>query len=235
MLTENSLPEISKDIELTAFEDKDDLLRREDLRYESGYRQFPDGNWLISMYCPMPGVTKEMIEWWFWWHPQASERYQRWFPGQHISISTAKKDKDYFSAPSLPPFQPNTQYPVEMVGKLKMPLRIDFVTPESFGFSPEAMKDSSAAIIVNGHVGALKGAFFHTEMAHIFFQEDGGLLLVTRFWMGKLLKNGVIRKALLNDETAKCMTEHCMNEYRNLRDLLPGLYSAYGSEAAKAQ
>lgn len=224
METEKTLPEITRDIELTSFEDKDEILRRKELWHEAGYRQYPDGNWLISMYCPMPGVTADMVNWWFWWHPQASERYQSWFPGEHFSITTDKKDKDYFSSPSLPAFQPNTQYPVEKVGSVKMPLRIDFVTPEGFGFSPEAVKDSSIATIVNGHVGAFKGAIYHTEMAHMFFQEEGGLLLVTRFWMGMLLKNKAMRKAILTEETAKCMTIHCMREYRNLCEMLPGLY-----------
>ena len=32
--------------------------------------------WQVSCFCPMPAVTKEMIQWWLWWHPQENLRYQ---------------------------------------------------------------------------------------------------------------------------------------------------------------
>ena len=98
-----------------------------------GYCKFSEGSYLVFMTCPMPNITPEMIQWWFWWHPQKDERYQIWFPGEHFAISYAKKDKDYFEQEELPAFQNNTQYPVERIGGMKMPLRIDFVEPTEFG------------------------------------------------------------------------------------------------------
>ena len=32
--------------------------------------------WQVSCFCPMPAVTKEMIQWWLWWHPQENLRYK---------------------------------------------------------------------------------------------------------------------------------------------------------------
>lgn len=49
-----------------------------------------------------------------------------------------------------------------------MPLRIDFLKPEKFGFSKTAMQAYSVPLIVCGHVGAFNGLIWHTEMAHIF-------------------------------------------------------------------
>ncbi|MBR2045286.1 MAG: hypothetical protein IJ958_04030 [Agathobacter sp.] len=46
-----------------------------------GYCKFSEGSYLVS----------EMIQWWFWRHPQKDERYQIWFPGEHFAISYAKK------------------------------------------------------------------------------------------------------------------------------------------------
>ena len=48
------------------------------------------------MTCPMENVTPEMIKWWFWWHPQKSERYKLWFPGEHYAVSYERKNKAYF-------------------------------------------------------------------------------------------------------------------------------------------
>ena len=83
-----------------------------------------------------------MINWWFWWHPQADERYHSWFPGEHFSISYAGKDRAYFKQTTVPAFRPNTQFPVERIGGRKMPLRIDFVTPEDFGFEERKMEEN---------------------------------------------------------------------------------------------
>lgn len=214
----------SPQITLTGFEEKNTVLLRADLRQEVGYGRFSDGSYLVSMTCPMPGVTPEMIAWWFWWHPQADERYQMWFPGEHYGISYDKKNKDYFTQSSLPAFQPNTQYPVERIGSMKMPLRIDFVWPETFGFSRQAMEENNIPIIVCAHVSAFRGLVPHTEMAHIFQQTEEGLFLTSRFWIGKTLTNRLLRKAILTEQTAMGMAEHCCMEYRNLARLLPKIY-----------
>lgn len=96
----------------------------------------------------MPDITPEMIEWWFWWHPKKNERYQVWFPGEHYSIGYSKKQSDYFESEFCPAFKNNTQYPVERIGKMKMPLRIDFITPEEFGFSKSVILDKSGLYMI---------------------------------------------------------------------------------------
>ena len=204
------------------------ILESDALQREIGYAQFPDGSWLVSMTCPMPGITREMIDWWFWWHCQENLRYQIWFPGDHASIRCHRKDRAYFEQPCLPPFQPNSQCPVERIGGTTMPLRIDFVTPEQFGFCPEAMARRNIATIVCGHVSAFNGLVPHTEMAHIYKQTGDGLFLISRFWLGKTM-NPVLRKIVMTESMARGMAEHCCVEYRNLAQILPGLYEKYGT------
>lgn len=209
---------------ISEFEDKNEILINKEIQQDMGYVRMDNGDYLVAMTCPMPGITKEMIDWWFWWHPQDSQRYQMWYPGEHFAISYAKKDKDYFTSP-FKGFKPNTQYPVERIGTMKMPLRIDFITPQDFGFSAELMKQNHVETIVSGHVGAYKGLIQHTEMAHIFFKSDDGLFLVSCFWIGKRLHNPLIRHFILTDNTAQGMATHCYHEYRNLAKILPDLYN----------
>lgn len=83
-------------ITMTPFENKNEILQNPSLYKEAGYGRFSDGSYLVSMYCPMSGVTPEMISWWFWWHPQAKVRYQVWFPGAHYGISYPRRYADYF-------------------------------------------------------------------------------------------------------------------------------------------
>ncbi len=214
-------------ITLTEFSNANEILIDPELQQEIGYGKFEDGSYLVSMVCPMPNITADMIRWWFWWHPQDSKRYQVWYPTDHFSISYGRRDKAYFTADTCPAFSPNTQYPVERIGGMKMPLRIDFVDPEDFGFSKTVMDENGIPLIVCGHVGAYRGAVWHTEMAHIFKQTDDGLFMISRFWLGKTLKNPLLRKTILTDETARGMAEHCCVEYRNLAQILPHLYAEW--------
>ena len=204
------------------------LLQEKNLQYEAGYVQLADGTYLVAMYCPMPGVTKEMIGWWFWWHPQENKRYRLWYPGEHYKNSYGKKDKSYFTAESQPSFQENTQYPIEKIGNIKMPLSISFVSPRNFGFNEELIEKSGVGTIVCGHVGAFYGIIQHTEMAHIYFETKDGLYMVSRFWLGARCKNNLLKKLMITEDAAKGMAEHCCIEYRNLADKLPRLYREFG-------
>ena len=100
-----------------------------------------------------------------------------------------------------------------------MPLWIDFVTPEQFGFSPKAMENGNIATIVCGHVSTFCGWIPHTEMAHIFRQTEEGLFMCSRFWLGKTMSPS-LRKFVMKQKMARGMAEHCCIEYRNLAEIL---------------
>ncbi len=232
-LMRKELPEIPDEIKAalnkneitpTHFSEMNNILESEKLQKEVGYQKMEKDTYLVSMYCPMPGITPEMIKWWFWWHPQKNERYQVWFPEAHFAIGYSKKQAGYFKCTECPDFQNNTQYPVEKIGGMRMPLRIDFISPEEFGFSRQMMDENNIPLIVCGHVGAFKGLIWHTEMAHIFKQTEDGLFMISRFWLGKSMKNPVLRKRIITEDMAKGMAEHCCIEYRNLVEILPVLY-----------
>lgn len=216
----------NKSITKTAFEDKDDILKSTQLQNEVGYAKMKDGSYLVSMVCPMPGISEDMIRWWFWWHPQNKDRYRIWYPKEHIGISYNKKDREYFNKETLPPFKANTHYPVERIGSAVLPLRIDFVTEEDFGFSADVMKENGIPLIVCGHVGVLNNLVKHTEMAHAFKKTDDGLFMISRFWLGKTM-NPILRRIIINDTMARGMAEHCCVEYRSLWEILPQLYNEY--------
>lgn len=211
----------------THFDGKNEILSNTELQTETGYTKMEDGTYLVSMICPMPGITVDMIEWWFWWHAQDSLRYQVWYPGEHVRIKYHRKNKYYFEQPTVPPFAANTHYPVERIGGMKMPLRIDFVTPEDFGFSRSIMNDNHIPLIVCGHVSSFNGLVKHTEMVHIFKRTEDGLFMISRFWLGKTMKSKLLREFIITQKMASGMAEHCCIEYRNLREILPILYDKY--------
>ena len=235
-LLNKSLPQIPTEIidalrvnriTKTSFECKNEILTNTELQTEVGFEKMDDGTFLVAMICPMPNITVEMIEWWFWWHTQDSLRYQVWYSNDHISIKYHKKDRAFFEQSNVPEFVPNTQCPVERIGGMKMPLRIDFVTPVEFGFSNELMQENNIPKIVCGHVGAFNNLVKHTEMAHIFKQTEDGLFMISRFWLGNTIKNPLLKKLIITEDIAKGMAEHCCIEYRNLCEILPMLYAEY--------
>lgn len=235
-LLNKPLPQIPDEIEetlkaghitKTTLDHKNEVLSNSKLQAETGYTKMNDGTYLVAMVCPMPNITVEMIEWWFWWHTQDSLRYQVWYPGDHISIKYHKKDRAFFEQPGVPAFVPNTQCPVERIGGMKMPLRIDFVTPEEFGFSRQLMQENHIPKIVCGHVGAFNNLVKHTEMAHIFKHTADGLFMISRFWLGNTMKSPLLRKLIITEDMARGMAEHCCIEYRNLCEILPVLYEEY--------
>ncbi len=213
----------SSNITPTAFEDKNVILTDREIQSEAGFVKMQSGNYLVSMVCPMPGVTKEMVDLWFWWHPQKSERYRMWYPGEHFAVFYSPKDRKYFKKRTFDSFCENTQYPIEKIGSLPMPLSIDFKRPENFGFSRKKMDEGKVKTVVCGTVGAFFGLVKHTQMAHIFFEREDGLFLVSRFWIGEKLRNPLFRKIFLKEKIARDMAVHCYYEYRKLASLLPAL------------
>jgi hypothetical protein len=211
-----------------AFQDKNKLLWDAEIQNEIGFTLLPSGSWLVGMKTEMPGVTREMIDWWFWWHAQEKERYQVWFPCEHFNISTAKKDAQYFKS-SFSGFKPNTQFPVERVGDMNLHLSIQFVTPQQFGFDVSMLEKNKIEIIVCGHVGVLHGLIVHTEMAHIYKKSGDGLAIISRFWMGERLPKFISRK-IIGLKEALGMAEHCSREYTNLAIILPELYAEFSCD-----
>ena len=51
---------------LVPFEDRVRAISDPSLRTENGVAEFPDGSFMVSVSCPMHGVTKEMLTWWVW-------------------------------------------------------------------------------------------------------------------------------------------------------------------------
>lgn len=208
--------------------DKNRLITDTKIQNEVGYTKLPSGTWLVAMTNKMPNVTIDMINWWFWWHPQANERYQVWYPGEHLGISV--KEKEVFQGEYKGVFPlPCTHYPKERVGKIKTELSIEFVSPNSYGFDVSLFDKHKIGEIICGHVGILRGRIEHTYMAHVFKVNEEGLTIISRFWLGETLPS-FLQKLVFNKKQADYMAIHCWHEYSRLSEILPVLYNEYKLE-----
>ncbi len=199
----------------------------EPLAVETGWCTLPDGVAYAAVRTPMPGVTGEMVDWWFDWHQRESVRYRIWFPGAHESISF-----DPPRTPGAKPFWGAVHYPVEDVGLGMDKLWIAFKRPSEIGFMTDGLEDPNVATIVGGYVGDRKRHVQHTLMCHVFLREGDGLVQRSRFWIGgairpRIANRRIVRRLTVPKRAPKVMAEHCAAEYANLAALLPELHARY--------
>ena len=214
------------------------LLERGELPGETGWCRLQDGVAYTAVRTQMRGVTGEMLDWWFGWHPHDPVRYELWFPGAHADIA--------FEPPAVPagkPYWNTVHHPVEDVGLGMQHLRIRFLDPVAFGFPEGVLEHPSVATIVCGVVGDDRRRAWHTSMCHFARHTGDGVELRSRFWIGatlrpfgpsalaapvsRVLQRPQIRRLLVPREAPLAMARHCAAEYANLASLLPQLYEQY--------
>lgn len=219
----------------------DRLLDPAPLPAETGWCVLPDGVGYVAARTPMPGVSGEMVDWWFDWHPELALRYRVWHPGAHRSNRVERP-----ATPAAKPFWGTVHFPVEDLGGGDLHVRIAFCRPTELGFSTDALDDSRVATIVCGRAGDARLRVEHTVMAHVFLREGDGVVLRSRFWMAaigrplvpglgglgaRVLNRPGVRRRLLPREAPRQLTAHCLEEYANLAALLPELFARYGPGA----
>jgi DAPG hydrolase PhiG domain len=106
------------------FEECSQILSPKQLAFESGLERLDNGMVHVAVLTRMPGVTAEMIAWWFGEYMQTSEHYRRWHPTDHVWMGWQDK-------------QPGTHLGAkhlvhEYVGGRLFKLRIHFLPPENF-------------------------------------------------------------------------------------------------------
>lgn len=217
----------------------DRLLDQAPLDVETGWCFTADGVGYVAVRTEMPGVTGEMVEWWFDWHPRDADRYRLWHPLAHKDNSIEPP-----STPGAKAHWGAVHHPVEDVGTGMEHIRIAFVPPTELGFSTDALDDPAVATIVCGWIGDDRGRLRHSAMAHVFLAADGGLVLRSHFWLGAAIRprlpaplaapialaanNRFVRKASLPSRLPRSLAAHCAEEYANLAVLLPELHDRLG-------
>jgi hypothetical protein len=218
----------------------DRLLDPAPLPRENGWCTLPDGVGYVSVSTAMPGVTGEMVDWWFEWHPHDARRYRAWHPlahvGNSVEIPADARAKAHWGT---------VHHPVEDVGTGVVHARIAFCPPTQLGFSTDALDDPRVATIVCGFAGDDRTRMRHSPMAHVFLRDGDGVVLRSRFWLGAairpylpgplavpaswLLNNRLVRRFALPSALPHALARHCAEEYANLGALLPELHARFGA------
>lgn len=191
-----------------------------------------------------PGSTPEMFEWWFWWHTLDPRRYMLWFPHSHVSATPA--DPKRMADDSLTfaeRFYGNRHHVKEWMGPEFLDSIINFTDPAVLGFDMGKFSAAGFAASASGLL-ELPGVPDVTVgmMIHIVRPVEGGMELVSRYWLGShpalrrfpgaekacelFASVGIDAEKMRN--TAYELSVHDMTEWNNLARILPGLYAEFG-------
>ncbi|OON99713.1 MAG: hypothetical protein ATN35_11260 [Epulopiscium sp. Nele67-Bin004] len=204
---------------------------------ETGYCCMPNGKGYAATKVFMKGVTPEMLDWWFNWHPLEGLRYAIWCPVAHDSISAKTPDAHKDSSPVDMKYRNygKTHYPVEgfdLKGKEK--IEITFYSPEDVGMDTELFKEPNisslyAAKVVK-HAGPIQLPInvFH----HCVRPVTGGVEYRSRYWLGYTIneKDEIVESKIpfpkhFMESMARNNCLHSLTEYNHLASILPSLYA----------
>jgi hypothetical protein len=217
---------------VTPIGNRNDLLKPGYLEVETGYTVMPDGSGFAATLVEMPGVTPDMLDWWFNWHPLEGLRYALWCPVAHTDISV-KSPAQHLDSSGVPLRERNygsTHYPVEgfnMASSQKM--WIEFFSPRDFGLDMGMFKEPeiSRAYYANVVADLLKTPF--NVFFHAIREVEGGVEYRSRYWLGYTMKKGApvrVKRPLpyKMSDLARNNCLHSLIEYNNLASFLPQLY-----------
>jgi hypothetical protein len=209
--------------------DPSDTLQPGYSSFESGTRRLPNGTYQVSALTRMPGVSAEMVRWWFAEFLQTSEHYSWWHPTDHVWMDWENKKRGEIVGAS--------HLVHEYIGGELLKLRIQFVDPaEFFGFDP----NDDDTFVICALPGLLEEPIYISKMCHVVRNTPWGAEMRSRFWMGHIAaRNGddarqtlltlvantaLVRWFAVDGESAKGLLQHAIEEMGYLSDLLPGIY-----------
>lgn len=205
-----------------------DLLKSGYLPGEIGYASLPDGSAYLANYLYMPGVTTDMLHWWFAWHGLDSARYIIWNKKKHFGVTSNQHER--LKDTKLPYEQRIwgvTHTVCEDTGNGPENITLQFKSPEAMGFSKTELAASSTDIIstANGSTAV---------MLHTARNLPMGVELRSRFWLGYQIDMATKQPVKLIPDgqsvpiaIAQNLGFHSIEEMSNLATILPQLYQQF--------
>ncbi|MBX4262652.1 hydrolase [Clostridium estertheticum] len=216
-------------------ENINELLRPNYHEVETGYCVLPNGSAYVAVNNKFPGVTVEMINWWFAWHALEDMRYMLWFRKGHYGISISDEDRAIILDPEtkmLQKFQGRTHHVIEDAGGGLEDIQISFLTPEELGFDMVRFKSPAVGTVIGANGISIRqagGPKSPAIMTHFVREIPGGVEFRSRFWLGyhmvdkkpvKLIPDGI----QIPIQVAMGLAFHNVQEFSNLASILPSLY-----------
>lgn len=201
---------------------------------EFGYWLLEDGTAMTACLTDMPGVTADMFDWWFVWHPLDRLRYAIWDSDDHFDVylddaSPARdKSKSYRERN-----WGSVHHVWEDIGAGFGLLDIYFKKPSDFGYDMSRIGTEACATIVCSNARALGSDSLPdvpAVMTHFLRPTAQGSELRSRFWLGWNIAEGEPVKLLpdgltIPESVPRELLRHNLKEFCNLAKILPAVYA----------
>jgi hypothetical protein len=218
----------------------DQLLEAGHLPLENGFTRLANGQLFVAVLTKMPGVTSEMIDWWFGWHYMESQRYKLWHPRAHLLNRAERMIGDDPGLSDREKYLHNPNYVSEYVGGELLDIVIAFSEASDF-LDVSRFEGARVGTAICGVVGYQRSPLDFGVLIHLIRETDEGCEMRSRFWLGKIELKGVPGVAILNRlagsrvvarnavpiELGRDMVVHCAVEMNHLAGFLPELYADY--------
>lgn len=215
-------------LDILKIEDRNRFLAGKDTGAQVGYGVAENGTGYVANKTFMPRVTVEMMDWWFAWHPIGSDlRYKLWDHDDHYYARANKPE--YILNPEVPMNEKTWGVDhdiLEDIGMGPSPLRMHFMRPRDCGYDETLIGGDNC----NSLVCAVGEGDTPAFMTHKFCKVEGGIQLISRFWMGYALIDGSLTKVVpdgvcMPEMAPKALFTHNIKEFTNLAAILPALYA----------
>jgi hypothetical protein len=217
-----------------------ELLEPGYLAMENGYARLDDATLYVAALTPMPGVTGEMIDWWFAWHGEESARYQLWHPRDHVSarwrrpVTCAGGEREQWKQL----YRSNVSEVDEYVGSSLMRLSIAFTEPTDY-LDVSRLAASGTDTVICARTYSRKENVAAGHVLHQIRSTSDGVEMRSRFWLADfdtsnlpvigpllqpLLNSRSMRRTLVRDGFGRDLLLHCAEEMAHLAEFLPELF-----------
>jgi hypothetical protein len=210
------------------------------LSLENGFTRINNGQIFVATLTKMPGVTAEMIDWWFGWHSMETARYKLWHPRAHQAIRSEKMNGDDSSLSDRDKYLGNPNYISEYVGGESMDIVITFSDASDF-LDVSRFEEARIGTAICGTVGYQGKPVNFGLLIHLIRETDDGCEMRSRFWLGHIEITGLPEEGIVNRiagskvvaehavslAQGRDMTVHCAMEMNHLASFLPQLYADY--------
>jgi hypothetical protein len=208
---------------------------------DAGYARLDNGMMYVAALTDMPGVTGEMIDWWFAWH-DTDEAYTLWHPRDHIEAVWARPVNR--ALPYREQYIGNTSEIIEYIGSKLEHLNVCFQPPERY-FDISRFAKSGIATAVCARGGQRLENIWTAHLIHLIRKTLTGVEMRSRFWLGDvdaspkgligklltpLMNTVTMRKRNIPDHLGRDLMLHCAEEMHHLAIILPELYRRFGPQ-----
>ncbi|NND68590.1 MAG: hypothetical protein HKN19_13465 [Halioglobus sp.] len=223
------------------FSESHRLLEPGRLAIESGYTRLATGEMYVAVNTPMPEASGKMIDWWFGWHSEESQRYKLWHPRAHIRAEMKFSTADNPAPGDRERYVGNTSFVDEYIGTGMQRLAIQFRPPSEFGLDESRFAAAAVQTAVCANVGPANAPFNVGKLVHLIRETPDGCEMRSRFWLGRLTLRTLpdthvvnrlpgsrqLARIAVGRELGHDMLVHCAMEMAHLASFLPQLYADY--------